>query len=72
MIVNGIELGGEVMTYVGVLLAWWGGIKAKRPIDPTLLARVGGNDIRLSRVRGDKVPPRNETEPGDPFGNFGE
>jgi hypothetical protein len=47
MIVNGVELLGEVLTYVGVLVAWWGGLKAKSPIDQTLVARLGGRDVRL-------------------------
>lgn len=47
IVIRGIELGGEVMTYVGALIAAVGAWRAQAPIDPTLLARVRGRDVRL-------------------------
>jgi hypothetical protein len=83
-----VELIPLVMGAVGGLLAWWGRAKAKAPIDPTLIARVGTHDIRLPiPVRSDPFPPRSESfavvSPGqnplptcnatrDPRGLFGE
>ncbi len=62
----------SIITAVGALVAVGGTIwsaigsaKAAAPIDPTLLARVGGHDVRLpSRVYNNRVPP------DDPRGAF--
>jgi hypothetical protein len=44
--------------------------KRKAPIDQSLVARVGGRDIRLPQLRRDPLPPRRETEYRDPRGSF--
>lgn len=65
LVVKGLELGGEVMAYGGALLSLFGAWRAKSKIDATLVARVGGTDIRLPhRVYSDPVPAN------DPFGSF--
>lgn len=51
------ELLPAIITLLGGLAAWGGTIKRKAPIDPTLLARVGGHDLRLpSRVYNKRMP----------------
>lgn len=63
----------SIITAVGGLVALGGTIwsaigsaKAAAPIDPTLVARVGGYDVRLpSRVYNQRMPP------DDPRGSFG-
>lgn len=65
LVVKGLELGGEVMAYGGILLSLFGAWRAKSKIDATLVARVGDTDIRLPhRMYNDPVPPH------DPFGHF--
>ena len=57
-----------VMEAVGLLVATWGTIRRKGAIDPTLVARLPGRDIRLP-VRAERQTPRG---PGrsDPRGHF--
>jgi hypothetical protein len=63
-----IEVGKRLAEVVGLLLAAFGfgqsvvgAVKAKGPLDPTLVARVGSRDIRVpavvrKRARHDQVP----------------
>jgi len=57
-----------VMEAAGLLVATWGTIRRKGAIDPTLVARLPGRDIRLP-VRADREPPRRSGR-SDPRGYF--
>ncbi|NCC26590.1 MAG: hypothetical protein EOM22_00180 [Gammaproteobacteria bacterium] len=58
-----------VLAAIGAVLSWWGRKNAKAPIDPTLMARVGGRDLRFG-LRRDPVQTRSDTEYRDPRGGF--
>ena len=67
------ELLPAAITLLGGIAAWVGTIRRKAPIDPTLVARVGGRDVRLpSRLHDQPLPPRSSPERSDPRGLFGE
>ncbi|NCC41400.1 MAG: hypothetical protein EOM21_18635 [Gammaproteobacteria bacterium] len=53
-----------VIAAIGAAISWWGRKNAKAPIDPTLVARIGGQDVRLP-VRADTHAARR-----DPRGHF--
>ena len=72
----GLEIGSAEITeillplaeFVGLVLAMWGTIRRKGAIDPTLVMRLPGRDVRLP-VRAERKTPRG---PGrsDPRGHF--
>jgi hypothetical protein len=68
------ELLPAAVTLLGGFLAWIGTIRRKAPIDPTLLARFGGHDLRLPGLRREPVPPdaggRAEADSGRRRGPF--
>ena len=57
VLVSAVEVGG-------LALAFWGTVTRRAAIDPTLVARVGGRDVRLP------VPAEREIDPEDPRGLF--
>lgn len=64
---NADELTGILLQAVelgGVLVAFWGTVARKAPVDPTLVARLGTRDIRLP------VPAYRESKTDDPRGSF--
>lgn len=62
-----------VIAAVGAFVGWWGRKNAQAPIDPTLVARVGGHDLRLpARVHGKPVLDRIEQSYEDSRGHFGD
>ena len=68
-----VDLVPLVLGAIGGLLAWWGRAKAKAPIDPTLVARVGTHDLRLpSRMHDKQLSTGSTTGHKDPRGLFGE
>lgn len=76
----------QIITALGALAAVAGSIwstigaaRAKAPVDPTLVARIGGHDLRLpgrepDRMRGNELSTRGQSKADsrDPFGDFGE
>lgn len=77
LVLRGIELVPELVAYAGFLVAWWGGLRAKAPIDPDLLLP----HVRLPRrLRAESVPtdaaePRGaavDRPRADPRGHFGD
>ncbi len=79
LIWSNLEHVESIITAVGALVALGGTIwsaigsaKAAAPIDSTLIARVAGHDVRVPRLRRDRVPAASGSEPRDPFGHFGE
>ena len=57
LVLRGVELIGEVIAYAGAAISIIGAWRAKAPVDPTLVARVGGRDVRLpGRVRRNALP----------------
>ena len=54
---------------IGAVLSWWGRRNAKAPIDKTLVARIGGRDIRIDRMRRQPLPTRRDSEYGTLFGD---
>jgi hypothetical protein len=68
-----VDLVPLVLGAIGGLLAWWGRITAKAPIDPTLVANIGGHDLRLpSRMHDKPLPSGSKPERRDPRGLFGD
>jgi hypothetical protein len=70
---------GELSQILATLAATIAGIiglyrnaTRKNPIDSTLVARVGGRDVRIGRLHDKPVPPRSRPEHRDPRGLFGE
>ena len=68
----GLDLDDESLTrilfqateLVGLVVALWGTITRRAPIDPTLVARVGSRDVRLP------VPAERPGDSDDPRGVF--
>ena len=54
----------EVVQFGGLVLAFWGTVTRRAPIDPTLVARVGDRDVRVP------VPAERLGDPEDPRGVF--
>ena len=59
-----------VLAAIGAVISWWGRKNAKAPIDPTLVARLGGHDLRLGRMRRDPLQTGSQAEHRDPRGGF--
>lgn len=70
LVMQGIELGGEIVTYVGALIAMIGAWNAKAPIDPTLVAPNVRIAVPSRRVRSDELSPKDSAEYRDPRGHF--
>ena len=51
VIMPAVEQIPNLMVAVGGFLAWLGRRNAKAPVDPTLMARIGGHDLRAGRAR---------------------
>jgi hypothetical protein len=61
-----IEVIPLVLAAIGAVISWWGRKNAKAPIDPTLMARIGGHDLRFDRMRRDALPTGGQAEHTDP------
>lgn len=54
-----------VLAAIGAVVSWWGRKNAQAPVDPTLVARVHGRDIRLG-LRHHPLPAGDRTDYGFP------
>jgi len=64
-----VELIPLVLAAIGGIISWWGRVNAKNPIDKTLVAHIGGCDMRVGRM---PVLSRIEPTDQDPRGHFRE
>lgn len=61
-----------VLAAVGAVISWWGRKNAKAPVDPTLMARIGGHDLRFGRMRRHSMPTGRPPGHADHFRDYAE